>query len=386
MSDILNAGSCLTGERHVLRNILLLISLLALAGPAAAAVRFADWSGEDLDALVAEAAAADRLIMVVITQPDWCPGCIALDRDLLRNSAAAEIATLTDDWLVLEMLGYDEPDAGVIAAQGLGFLGTPTTLLLDPRPGDRRLGDARQVTAIVGYSDDYLQRLAGAAAGHDAIAAAQARLRERNDTESMQALAIAFLAAGDAEAARRVYRSLLLRPELSADERRAIALEAIVGPTQRVEKDHRRTLAELAAWAEQFSEGGEDSGYVYARTWSLLSLREHEAAMAMIREHYIDSDDPGTTADYLYLAFRAPSDILLEEAEMRARDAVTEFPEQAARFHAAHGRILRRLGRIAEAEQSFARAVALAAADDPSRGTYVGQLEFVRNQLAAGSN
>ncbi|HUG99265.1 MAG TPA: thioredoxin family protein [Gammaproteobacteria bacterium] len=386
MSDFLNAGPCLTGERRVPRNILLLISLLVLSGPAAAAVRFADWSGENLDALVAEAAAADRLIMVVITQPDWCPGCIALDRDLLRNAAAAEISTLTDDWLVLEMLGYDEPDAGIIAAQGLGFLGTPTTLLLDPRPGDRRLGDARQVTAIVGYSDDYLQRLAGAAAGHDAIAEAQARLRERNDIESMQGLAIAFLAAGDAEAARRVYRSLLLRPELSAEERRAIALEAIVGPTQRVEKDHRRTLAELVTWAEDFPEGREDSSYAYARTWSLLSLREHEAALEMIRETYLDSDDPGTTADYLYLAFRAPSDILLEEAEKRARDAVTEFPEQAARFHAAHGRILRRLGRTAEAEQSFARAVALAAADDPSRGTYVGQLEFVRNQLAAGSN
>ena len=371
----------------MLRNILLLISLLVLAGPATAAVRFADWSGENLDALVAEAAAADRLIMVVITQPDWCPGCIALDRDLLRNSAAEEIATLTDDWLVLEMLGYDEPDAGIIAAQGLGFLGTPTTLLLDPRPGDRRLGDARQVTAIVGYSEeDYLQRLAGAAAGQDAIAAAQARLRERNDMESMQALAIAFLAAADADAARRVYRSLLLRPELSADERRAIALEAIVGPTQRVEKDHRRTLAELAAWAETFPDGREESGYVYARTWSLLSLQEHEAALAMIREHYIDSDDPGTTADYLYLAFRAPSDILLEEAEKHARDAISAFPEQVARFHAAHGRILRRLGRVAEAEQSFARAVALAAADDPSRGTYVGQLEFVRNQLAASSN
>src|SRR5690606_24011401 len=138
---------------------------------------------------------------------------------------------------------YDEPDAGIIAAQGLGFLGTPTTLLFDPRPGDRRLGDARQVTAIVGYAGDYLQRLADAAAGHDAIAVAQARMREPNDIESMRALAIAFLAAGDADAARRVYRSLLLRPELSADERRAIALEAIVGPTQRVEKDHRRTLA-----------------------------------------------------------------------------------------------------------------------------------------------
>lgn len=368
------------------RVAVLLVSLLVLAGPAAGAVRFTDWSGEDIESLLAEAAAADRLVMVVITQPDWCPGCIALDRELLRNSAADDIAALTKDWVVLEMMGYDEPDASVIATQGLGFLGTPTTLLFDPRAGDRRLGEARPVAAIVGYPDDYLARLTSAAAGHDAIAEAQARLREHNDTESMQGLAVAFLAAGDAEAARRVYQSLLMRPELSADERRAIGLQAIVGPSQRVEKDHRRALEELAAWAEMFPADRDDAGYIYARTWSLLSLREHDAALSIIGEVYADSDDPGTTADYLYLAFRAPSDLLLADAEKRAREAVTQFPEQAARFHAAHGRILRRLGRIEDAEHAFARAVDVVAADDPNRGTYLGQLEFVRKQRAAASN
>jgi len=369
-----------------MHRIAVFLAALLLTGPAAAAVRFSDWSGERMEVLVAEAAAADKLIMVVITQPDWCPGCIQLDRELLRNPAAREIEELTRDWVVLEMLGYDEPDAGVIAAQGLGFLGTPTTLLLNPRVSDRRLGDARQVTAIVGFPDDYLARLQRAAAGDDAIAEAQAQLRDRNDVESLQGLARAYLSAGDAAAARRVFRSLLLREELSEAQRRDVALQAIVQPTQRVEKDHERALQELAAWAEAFPGGRDEPDFIYARAWSLLSLQRHDDALALIRKAYLDSDDPNDIAQYLYLAFRAPSGLLLEEAEARARQAVARFPEQEARFHAAHGRILRRQGRLDEAEQAFGRAVARVADDDPNRGTYLGQLEFVRNERMAAAN
>ena len=366
--------------------ILMFLASLLLAGSAAGAVRFTDWSEEGMEAVIAAAAAHEKFVMVVITQPDWCPGCIELDRTLLRNPAADEVADLTRDWIVLEMLGYDEPDAGIIAAQGLGFLGTPTTLLLNVRAGDRRLGDARQVAAIVGFPDDYLARLEQAATGHDAIAAAQAQLRERNDVESLQGLAGAYLAAADAEAARRVFRSLLLREELSAEQRRDFSLQAIVQPTQRVEKDHERALRELAAWAEAFPAGRDEPAYIYARAWSLLSLKRHDEAQALIRAAYLDSDDPDAVAQYLYLAFRAPSDLLLEEAEVRARQAVVRFPAQEARFHAAHGRILRRQGRLDEAEQAFGRAVARVADDDPNRGTYLGQLEFVRNERMAAAN
>lgn len=383
---MLKAPIAFKGEAKVPHIAILLSAVFLLAAPASGAVRFADWHGDSLDALVADAAAGDKLVMVVITQPDWCPGCIQLDRELLRNPAAAEIAELTQDWVVLEIMGYDQPDAGIIAAQGLEFLGTPTTLLLKPGAGDARLGDARQVAAIVGVPDDYVDRLKQAAEGHDAIAEAQAQLRERNDVDSLQALALAFLAAGDAEAARRVFASLLMREELSAEQRRGFALQAVVQPTQRVEKDHRRTLAELSAWAEAFPEGRDDPAYIYARVWSLLALEENDEALALIRENYLDSDDQDTTAEYLYLAFRAPTDLLLEDAEARAREAVAQFPERAARFHAAHGRILRRQGRLDEAEYAFSRAVALAAEDDPSRGTYVGQLEFVRNERAVAVN
>jgi tetratricopeptide (TPR) repeat protein len=368
------------------RVVVSLAAMLLLTGPAAGAVRFAEWSGEGMEALLAEAAAGEKLIMVVITQPDWCPGCIELDRELLRNPGASELAELTRDWVVLEMMGYDEPDASIIAAQGLGFLGTPTTLLLSPRSGDRTLGESRQVAAIVGFPDDYLARLERAAEGHDAIAEAQARLRERNDVESLQGLARAFLTAGNAAAARRVFQSLLLREELSSDERREIALQAIVQATQRVEMDHARALEELSAWAEAYPEGRDELDYTYARAWSMLSLERHDEALALIREAYLDSDDPDATAQYLYLAFRDPSGRLLEEAEGHARSAVSRFPEQAARFHAAHGRILRRQGRLGAAEQAFGRAVELAAEGDPNRGTYLGQLEFVRNQRAVAAD
>ena len=365
------------------RALLPLALLLACCLPASAAVRFAEWTPDNIGGILAEAAANDTLVMLVLTQPDWCPGCIQLDRELLRNPAAVEVAELTRDWVVLEILAYDEPDASFLAAQGVGFLGTPTTLLLSPGPADQRLGDARQVAAIVGYPDDYLAQLGAAAAGHDAIATAQARLREQNDVESLQGLARAYLAAGDAEAARRVFQSLLMRPELSPEQRRDTALQAILQATQRVENDHRRTLQELEAWAALYPDGRELLLYKYARAWALLSLEESETALAFIDDAFLGSDDPDTVASYLYLAFREPSGTLLDDAERRARGAIAQFPDSAARFQAAHGRLLRRQGRLAEAEAAFALAVDLAPVESEQRATYLGQLEFVRRELAA---
>lgn len=373
------------GSSALYRLIFALLTSLVLAAPAAAAVRFAEWSAESLPGLVAEAGARDARLMVVITQPDWCPGCIELDRKLLRNPEATDVAELTGDWLVLEIYGYDEPGASILAAHGINFLGTPTTLLLQPRPADRRLGDARQLAAIVGFPGDYLVRLEQAAEGFDAIAEAQARLRKDNDVPALRGLADAYLAAGDADAARRVYRSLLLREELSAVERMEFSLQAIVHTSQRLENDHRRALDELSAWAEQFPAGREAPEFIYARAWALLSLGERGAALELVREAYVDSDDPDTVARYLYLAFRDPTDVLVRDAELRAREAIERFPEQAARFHAAHGRLLRRQGSLAEAESAFKRAVALTSADHPSHETYLGQLEFVRNERAAAA-
>lgn len=357
--------------------------LTLLIGPAAAAVRFADWTPADVPRLLAEAAEHERLVMVLITQPDWCPSCIALDRALLRNPAAREIAELTGDWTVLEVLGYDAPGADFLAAQGLRFQGTPTTVLLKPAPGDARLGQARQLLAVAGFPDDYVARLRRAAAGHDAIAAAQARVREANDSSAWHELAAAYLAAGKADAARRAYQSLLMREELLRDERRDLTLEAIVQPTQRVEKDHARTLAELEAWAAEWPEARGEPAYIEARTWSLLALGRVAEASELIRAHFLEPGDADLLANYLYLVFRHPSDALLADAEARARAGAQRHPEQAARLHAAHGRILRRQGRLDEAAAAFRSAVEQTAPEDPNHTTYLGQLEFLTRERGA---
>lgn len=359
------------------------LALVLAALPAQATVQFTEWTPENVDEILAEATERDRLVMVVITQPDWCPGCIQLDRELLRNPDATAAAELTRDWAVLEVYGYDAPGAGFLEEQGLKFLGTPTTLLLRPGPDTQRLGDARQLLALAGYPEDYLERLRRASEGHDAIAAAQAAMRESGSAEAWHDLALAYLQAGNAEAARRAYGSMLMRDELPAGERRALSLEAIVQPTQRVEKDHARTLAELDAWASAHPEGAASDDYAYARAWSLLALGRNDDAREVIDRQFLAPGTADGLADYLYLVFRHPSDALLADAEARAREGVKAHPEQSARLNAAHGRILRRQGRLEEAEQAFARAVAEAAPDNPSRGTYVGQLEYVRLELAA---
>ncbi len=359
------------------------LAVLSLAaGAAGAAVEFAEWTPESVDQVIARAAEEDQPVMVVITQPDWCPGCIVLDRTLLRNPAAQDIATLTRDWQVLEVFGYDAPGAAFLEAQGLSFVGTPTTLLLRPEAGDRRLGEARQLVAIAGVPEDYVERLRAAAEGHDRIAAAQARVRSSQDTEAWLELARAWLEAGDAEAARRAYRSVLLRPGLTPEQQRDISLEAIVQPTQRVEKDHRRALEELEAWAAAHPGATEDDGYVYARVWSLLALERVDEARRLIETHYLSADTADALATYLYLAFRHPSEALLSDAEARARTGIERYPEQKGRLLAAHGRILRRQGRLGDAEAAFAAAVEATDPASDSYQTYLGQLEFVRQELA----
>jgi tetratricopeptide (TPR) repeat protein len=365
------------------RSLALMFSALFLGNvPALAAVDFTEWTPETVGGIVGKAAAEDRLVMVLVTQPDWCPACIELDRRLLRNPNAADVAALTRDWVVLEVLGYDAPGARFLESQGLTFLGTPTTLLLRPSPGQATLGEAHQLVAVVGAPEDYVERLTRAAEGFDGIAAAQAQVRERNDVEAWHALAMAYLEAGDAEAARRAYRSIMVREDLAPEQRRSLSLEAIVQPVQRVAKDHERTLAELDAWVAANPGHESDGGLVYARVWSLMALGRIDEARVEIDRYYIAPGDADSLATYLYLVFRHPTGDLLADAEARAREGIERFPEQKARLSAAHGRLLRRQGRLEEAEAAFEAAVA---ATDPGEGaynTYVGQLEYVRREIA----
>ncbi len=363
---------------------LILSTCFFLSTPAAAAVEFTEWTPESVRGIVDRAAAEDQLVMVLVTQPDWCPACIELDRRLLRNPGANDVAELTRNWVVLEVLGYDAPGARFLQEQGLTFLGTPTTILLKPSQGQATLGEARQLVAVVGAPENYVERLGKAAQGYDGIAAAQARVREANDVEAWHALAMAYLEAGDAQAASRAYRSILVREDLTPGQRRSLSLEAIVQPIQRLGKDHERTLVELDAWARANPGHEEDEDLIFARVWSLMALGRIGEARVLIDRYYIAPGDADSLATYLYLVFRHPTDDLLADAEARAREGVARFPEQKGRLSAAHGRLLRRQGRLGEAEAAFAAAVAATDPASASYQTYVGQLEYVRRELENG--
>jgi thiol-disulfide isomerase/thioredoxin len=71
----------------------------------------------------------ERVVMMVISQRDWCPPCIALDTELLRNPDEDELARLTEDWVVIEVNGYEEPWSAQLKQHGVDFPGTPTTLV-----------------------------------------------------------------------------------------------------------------------------------------------------------------------------------------------------------------------------------------------------------------
>ena len=104
------------------------IALLALARPAEATVEFAEWDPAALGDLIAEAAGAQKHLLLVVTQPDWCPPCIRLDRDILGNpDEKRDRRAGTHGWLAIEVLGYDAPGALLLRQHGIQFIGTPTT-------------------------------------------------------------------------------------------------------------------------------------------------------------------------------------------------------------------------------------------------------------------
>lgn len=364
----------------------LALALHLVPGGASAAVSFTPWSADGLDALIDAAASEQRLVMVVITQPDWCPNCIRLDRELLRNAQAKEVAELTRGWTVLEVWGYDEAGASMLREQGLAFVGTPTTLLLRPSRAGATLGEAAVVSSVVGYPEDYTERLRKAAEGFDAVREAQQRVREEGTVEAFEALAEAHVEQGNAVAAGRVYQSLLLRDDLDAQQRAEMRWQMIKLVHQLVEKDHERTLAELDAYAADYPEFVATQDYAYARAWSLLEAGRDAEARALLQARFIEPGDAELLRDYLYLAFRHEAPALLSEAEAEARRGIERFPESAARFEVALGRILRRQGRLEEAEAAFARAVADAGEDSPLHTIILGHLEHVRAELQAAGD
>ncbi len=363
---------------------LMAAALFAVTPATQAAVDFTDWQGTSIPALIDRAAENETTIMVVVTQPDWCPACIELERDILGNPKATDIADLTRDWIALEVFGYDEEGAAFLAEQGLKFVGTPTTLVIRPSRDDQRLGDGTLLTSIVGNPENFVQRLADGAAGTDMVRAAQEAAREDGTVEAFEALADAYVVHGDSTAAERVFRSLLLRDDLDDEKRADIRWALITNVYQRVEKDHERTLAELRRYAVDYPARVEEGAFLYASAWSLLSLGRIEDARAILKQHYLEADDPDRLASYLYMVFRAPTGELLSEAEAAARTGIERYPEQDARLTAGLARILRRRGCLEEAEAAFDEAVRLAGPEHDNYGIYIGQRDYVRGELAAG--
>lgn len=88
--------------------------LTCCVAAARAEVVFTQWTEDNLGELLAEAGRKQQTVMLVISQTDWCPYCIRLDRDLLSNPAATDIRELTRAWMVLEIFGYDAAGARIL--------------------------------------------------------------------------------------------------------------------------------------------------------------------------------------------------------------------------------------------------------------------------------
>jgi protein disulfide-isomerase len=110
----------------------------------------------DFEAAQAEAAASGKPLLLEFTGSDWCPPCMALNREVFSQDAFAAFA---DESLVLVKLDFprakEQSEATVAQNEALaerfGIRGFPTIVLLSPegeeiaRTGFRRGGAASYV-------------------------------------------------------------------------------------------------------------------------------------------------------------------------------------------------------------------------------------------------
>lgn len=357
--------------------------LTCCVAAARAEVVFTQWTEDNLGELLAEAGRKQQTVMLVISQTDWCPYCIRLDRDLLSNPAATNIRELTRAWMVLEIFGYDAAGARILREHAVSFLGTPTILILRPTPETRRLGDARIVAGIVSYPDDLMTQLTAVAEGYEALTSVQAAVRKSGTVDNFVTLARVYTEQGNGPAAEHVYRSILYRQDLSEEQRREFRWEMIVRAIQRVSEDHERALTEIGRYASIYPEFVAENEYAYRLAWSLLASDRMLEARLVLNERFRDGGTADLSYDYLYLIFRYPHADLLQEAESFAHAAIAEYPAEAARFYQALGRILRRQGKFRQATDAFREAVELLEQNDENYAVYFGQLEYALSEVAA---
>lgn len=372
-----------------------------------AAIDYTPWTSDNMSDQLKQAKAEKQMVMVVVTQPDWCPPCIQLENRVIKNPDESVLSPIAKDWLVLEIFGYDAEGAEFLKQQELKFHGTPTVFLLDPNRSsstnksekalaklknklDLKLGDLKVIHSVAGIPDDFTTQFVNAANGLDLLAEAQKMVREEQSLEAYKTLADAYVNFGNVKSANRVYQSILMRDDLLDEEIRDIKWEQIFQVTQRVEKDHAATVKAIDTFVERYPEFVEDKAnyesYAYRRAWSLVEIDRVDEANTLLKKAYVDGNEVGNLRTYMYFAFRNPHPELLADAKVICDKALEEFPESEASLRAAEGRLLRRFGELEKAQASFTRAIELL---DPEGENYAedleiyqGQLDFVLSELA----
>lgn len=378
------------------RMLLALGASVLLAQVSGAACRFEDWKSTTLQDVADRAAREKRLVVLVVSQPDWCPPCIRLDRKWLKNDADTTVADITKDALVLEVNGYDEPGASILRRHRLAFRGTPTTYVFAPAAEHRLLGDAPLRGSIIGAPDDFPEQLSAIIGGHDPIEDLERKIdRQGHDDKIQRAkdlleLGDLYAARGDRASSYLAYRHVRrfqyggLSPrevaELKELKRDAAWRQADTAML-RVRKDYPSALQDIDAYDNGFvRRQDEKARTAYAKAWAMTNAGDPDGALRVLKAGLPDDADGAET--FLYFCFRSGDGPALVAGERMAKEAMWRWPERRAIWLEGMGRIARRQGRYEDAERAFAEAASLET-DPEVKLVYQGQLDHARGERAA---
>jgi tetratricopeptide (TPR) repeat protein len=375
------------------------LALVLLASSAPAAVRFEPWQETSFDDAIDRAAREQRQVVLIVTQPDWCPPCIQLDEKWLKNPADTEAADILGDAMVLEVRGYEKDGGALLRANGIAFQGTPTTHVFGVPTEGATLGSAPLEGSVVGAPKDWPAQVKALLAGESPLRAAQQAVIDAENplvrAHALYDLGELLAARGDANGASRAFRRVewMTRVSLKTDEqeeelwqlKKKAAWERAATVDLRVRKDYRAAYRGINGWCDmycptKYRPSADELGKIaYARAWALQGMGRTQDAL-----DELDRGLPQTAdgfEDFLYFTFRSEDPSLLLEGERRVSIALAQYPERRAALMQALGRIQRKQGRLAEAEISLAEAVRLAPPGE-DRMVYQSQLETVRRELA----
>ena len=368
-----------------------------LASTVLAAVPFTDWRASSFDSVVDEAARAKKPVVLVVTQPDWCPPCIKLDEHWLKNENETQVRDLLKDAVVLEVRGYEADGAALLRDEGVQFQGTPTVHVYAPEREATKLGGAPLLGSIVGAPEDFPAKLeAILAKTSDPIPGLEAAAEGATDAvvraKAYMDLGAALAARGDGDGAYAAYERVLpswrgwipIANDAQAAElaelRRKAAWEQ-VSVVLRVQKNDKRALRLIDSWAATYVVRPEErERFGYARAWALERLGRRDEAVAELDASLPATADGADT--FLYFCFRSDDRHLWILGERRGWAALQKYPNDQAVLWQDLGRLQRRLGALALAESSFDKAVKLSKPGE-DREVYESQLATVRAEMGA---